>query len=160
MPARKYNDDIVDVICAALSSGLSMSDATRRAGVAPSTAKEWLAAGRRAPTGAFGSYATRVDASRAQARAARDRAREAASAEPMSRQELLAAASAAARRGSVRALTVVDRLLRADARNGSMTVEVEGGSDPSSATLEHLDAVASWRRDHDPRSLPPSGWHA
>lgn len=110
-------------IAARVEFGVSLADAAHSEGAAPDTVKGWLRRGRREGTGHYGDFAAAVEK-------ARERAPDRSA--PMDEDELRAVASEAARAGSVRALRLVWKMLRAE-RQGD------------SAPLNKLDKLAPLR---------------
>jgi len=56
--------DTADRLVASVTDGLTLTEACSRAGVAYDTARNWVSAGRREPSGKYGAFAAALDAAR------------------------------------------------------------------------------------------------
>lgn len=112
-------DEVGDAVLAALREGVGVRQAAERAGIPERTLRNWLAEGRRQPSGRFAAFADAVDARRVAKLAPVD-----PDAPLPDRAELLRRLDAQSRNGSTTATAMLLRELPADPAANATAREV------------------------------------
>lgn len=127
---RSEFDRVNSLVLDGVRDGLTLEDASSRAGVSVNTVAGWARTGRKEPAGRFGAFASALDD-------ARETAAGSLPAGPMDLEELREVVAQSARKGSVQAMKLALELVRLDGAEGSRP------ADPFS----ELDELAAARRN-------------